>query len=98
MLSMKWRIVEKRLRALGKTIGKTRGKDKETLKKQALIEGHKTCTGAVSANIGNMPLNCLIFQDNIAKMNWSMADARKGAKDIGRMLESPSTSSWVRRN
>ena len=42
----------------------------------------------VSVNIGNMRLNCLIFQDDIAKMNQTMADARKGAKDIGRMLES----------
>ena len=25
--------------------------------------------GEVSANIGNMPLNCLIFQDKIKKMN-----------------------------
>ena len=25
--------------------------------------------GEVSANIGNMPLNCLLFQDDIAKMN-----------------------------
>ena len=37
--------------------------------------------GEVSANIGNMPLNCLVFQDDIAKMNWTL-------EDIGRMLES----------
>ena len=44
--------------------------------------------GEVTANIGNMPLNCLIFQDDIAKMNLTLEDARKGARDIGRMLES----------
>ena len=33
-------------------------------------------------------LNSLIFQDDIAKMNYSMEDARKGAKDVGRLLES----------
>ena len=41
-----------------------------------------------TANIGNMPLNSLIFQDDIAKMNRTLEDARKGAKDVGRMLES----------
>ena len=35
-----------------------------------------------------MPQNCLIFQDDIAKMNESLENARKGAKDIGRLLES----------
>ena len=44
--------------------------------------------GEVSANIGNMPLNCLIFQDDIAKMNYTMEDSRKGARDVGRLLES----------
>ena len=44
--------------------------------------------GEVSANIGNMPLNCLIFQDDIAKMNYSMEDTRRGATDVGRLLES----------
>ena len=44
--------------------------------------------GEISANIENMPLNCLIFQDDSAKMNRSMAVARKGVFDIGRMLES----------
>ena len=33
-------------------------------------------------------MNSLIFQDNIAKMNRTLEDARKGAKDVGRMLES----------
>ena len=42
----------------------------------------------MSANIGNMPLNCLIFEDNIAEINPTLDDARKGAKDIVRMLES----------
>ena len=31
-----------------------------------------------------MPLNCVIFQDDIAKMNQTLDDAR----NIGRMLES----------
>ena len=44
--------------------------------------------GICSANIGEVELNSLIFQDDIAKMNRSMEDARKGAKDIGRLLES----------
>ena len=40
-----------------------------------------------TAKIGDMPLNCLIFQDDIAKMNESMKKARNGAKDIGRLLK-----------
>ena len=44
--------------------------------------------GIVSANIGELELNSLIFQDDIAKMNRTLEDARKGAKDNGRMLES----------
>ena len=44
--------------------------------------------GVVTAKIGEMELNSLIFQDNIAKMNFTLEDARKGAKDVGRMLES----------
>ena len=51
--------------------------------------------GEVSANIGNMPLNCLIFQDNIAKMNRTLEDARKGEKDNGRMLESKQKEYWT---
>ena len=35
-----------------------------------------------------MKLNSLIFQDDIAKINFTLEDARKGAKDVGRMLES----------
>ena len=38
--------------------------------------------GEVSASIRNMPLNCPIFQDDVANMNWLKADARQGAKDI----------------
>ena len=41
MPSMKWIIVEIRLRALGKTMGK----DKDNLCRQPLIEGKKTCKG-----------------------------------------------------
>ena len=44
--------------------------------------------GIVSANIGELELNSLIFQDNISKMNYTLEDARKGARDVGRMLES----------
>ena len=44
--------------------------------------------GEVTANIRNMPLNSLIFQDNIAKMNCTLEDARKAGKVVGRMLES----------
>ena len=44
--------------------------------------------GICSANIGEVELNSLIFQDNIAKMNRTMEDARKGAKEVGRLLES----------
>ena len=35
-----------------------------------------------------MPLNCLIFHDDIAKTNRTLEDARKGAKELGRMLKS----------
>ena len=44
--------------------------------------------GEVTAKIGNMELNSLIFQDDIAKMNFTLEDARKGARDVGQMLES----------
>ena len=44
--------------------------------------------GICSANIREVELNSLIFWDNIAKMNRTMEDARKGAKDDGRLLES----------
>ena len=43
--------------------------------------------GEVTANIGNMPLNSLIFQDDIAKMNRTLEDAKKGAKDFGNSSE-----------
>ena len=38
--------------------------------------------GEVSANIGNMPLNCLIFQDNIAKINRTLEDARRKQRTL----------------
>ena len=41
----------------------------------------------VTAKTGNMELNSLNFQDNIAKMNFTLEDARKGAREVGRMLE-----------
>ena len=44
--------------------------------------------GVRSANIGELELNSLIFQDDIAKMNYTMEDARKGAIDVSRLLES----------
>ena len=48
----------------------------------------KITRGVCSANIGELELNSLIFQDDIAKMNRTMEDARKGAKDVGQLLES----------
>ena len=36
----------------------------------------------------NMPKNCLKFQEDITEMNRTMEDARKGAWDIGKMLDS----------
>ena len=48
----------------------------------------KITRGICSANIGELELNSLIFQDEIAKMNSTIEDARKGAKDVGRLLES----------
>ena len=48
----------------------------------------KITRGICSANIGELELNSLIFQDDIAKMNRTIEDARKGAKDVGRLLES----------
>ena len=44
--------------------------------------------GICSTNIGEVELNSLIFQDDNAKINHTMDDARKGAKDFGRLLES----------
>ena len=41
MLSMKYRIIQKQLRLIGKTMNK----DKENLFRQALIAGRKTCNG-----------------------------------------------------
>ena len=37
--------------------------------------------GVVTSKIGKMELNSLIFQDDIAKMNFTLEDARKGAKE-----------------
>merc|ERR1712128_109211 len=44
--------------------------------------------GICTARIGELELNALIFQDDIAKMNYSMEQTRKGATDVGRLLES----------
>ena len=44
--------------------------------------------GICSANIGEVELNSLICQNNIAKMIRTIEDARKGAKDVVRLLES----------
>ena len=41
MVSMKWRVVERRLRVLGKTMDK----DENNLRKQALLAGHNICNG-----------------------------------------------------
>ena len=35
---------------------------------------------------GHMPLNCLIFQDDIARLNTTLDQARKGAKLVGETL------------
>ena len=40
------------------------------------------------SNMGHIPLNCLIFEDDIAKMNQTMEAAGKGAMAIGIMLNS----------
>ena len=56
---------------------------------------HEITKGEVTANIGNMPLNSLIFQDDIAKMNYTLEDARKGARDVGRMRANTSKSKFV---
>ena len=49
---------------------------------------HELTKDEPTAHIGGMQLNSLIFQDDIARMNSSLAQARKGAQDIGRLLES----------
>ena len=41
-----------------------------------------------SANIGGVELNSLTYQEDITKMNPTLEDARKDAKDVGRLLES----------
>ena len=45
--------------------------------------------GKVSANTGELELDSLIFQEEIAKMNYTLKDAR----DVGRMLESNKSES-----
>ena len=49
---------------------------------------HEVTKNDPTANIGNLKLNSLIFQDDIARMNSTMDQARQGAQDIGRLLES----------
>ena len=49
---------------------------------------HEITKDEATAKIGDMSLNCSIFQDDIAKMIESLENARKGAKDIGMLLES----------
>ena len=44
--------------------------------------------GICLANIGEVEIDSLIFQADIAKMNRMLEDTRKGAKDVGRLLES----------
>ena len=55
---------------------------------------HEITKGEVTANIGNI-LNSLIFQDDIAKMNYMLEDARKGGRDIGRFGANTSKSKFV---
>ena len=42
--------------------------------------------GKTLTEIGHMPLNCLIFQDNIAWLNTTLDQARRGATIIGETL------------
>ena len=46
--------------------------------------------GTIPSNIGLMLFNCLIFQDVIAKMNWTMIEKENWERqDVGRMRKSP---------
>ena len=42
--------------------------------------------GEFITDLGAMPLNCLIFQDDIAKLNKTLEQARTGAKLIRETL------------
>ena len=46
-------------------------------------EVYNKTLGKYRSNIGAMPLNCLIFQDDIAKINAYMNQVREGAREIG---------------
>ena len=54
----------------------------------------KITRGICSANIGELDLDSLIFQDDIAKMNHTMEDARKGGKDVSRLLDCNCTPTY----
>ena len=43
---------------------------------------HELTKNDPTANIGNLKLNSLIFQDDIARMNSTLDQARQGAQDI----------------
>ena len=47
-----------------------------------------TFTNQHTANIGQLPLNTLIFQDDISKMNDDIEQAREGCQKIDRTLKS----------
>ena len=42
--------------------------------------------GETITELGHMPLNCLIFQDDIARLNPTLEQARRGATLIGDTL------------
>ena len=44
--------------------------------------------GKFTSNIGPKPLNCLLFQNNIAKLYTNMDQVRKGTRVIGKKLAS----------
>ena len=48
----------------------------------------ETFTNQHTANIGQLPLNTLIFQDDISKMNDDIEQAREGCQKIDRTLKS----------
>ena len=59
---------------------------REKLKETQRVMGKKNIVEFIT-NLGPMPLNCLIFQDDIARMNTTLDQARTGAKIIGETLE-----------
>ena len=52
--------------------------------------------GETLTELGQMPLNCLIFQDDIARLNTTLEQARTGATLIGDTLAKKSNLSKSR--